>query len=87
MKDRKIHGDSNVWSAAQRKKILRFDAHAGFEGNHRSVGYGKQCSLVWSCVEERGWSRLKKGIDFEVEGQRMKGRLKRMWKSRLRKKV
>ena len=21
-----------------------------------------QCSLVWSCVEERGWPHLKKGI-------------------------
>ena len=21
----------------------------------REDGYGKQCSLVWSCVEERGW--------------------------------
>ena len=29
-KDRKIHGESNVWSAAQRKKkIFEFDAHAG----------------------------------------------------------
>ena len=24
----------------------------------------KQCSLVWSCVEERGWSCLEKGIRF-----------------------
>ena len=29
----------------------------------RSVGYGKQCLLVWSCVE-RGWSRLVKGIRY-----------------------
>ena len=38
---------------AQQKKIYRFDVHAWFEGNNRSVGYGKQCLLVWSCVEER----------------------------------
>ena len=32
MKDRKIHGESNVWSTAQRqKKICGFDAHAGFK--------------------------------------------------------
>ena len=36
----------------------------GFAGNYGSVGYGKQCSLQWSCVEERGWSRLEKGIEF-----------------------
>ena len=53
--DRKIHGESNVWNIAQgQKNIYRFDVHAGFEGNYGSVGYGKQCSLVWSCVEDRG---------------------------------
>ena len=41
-KDRKIHGESNVWCTAQRqKKIYRFDIHAGFEGDYGSVGYGK----------------------------------------------
>ena len=27
-----------------------------FGFNEAIVGYGKQCSLVWSCVVERGWS-------------------------------
>ena len=54
----------------RQKNIYRFDVHAGFEGNCRSIGYGKQCSLVWSCVEERGWSHLKKGIIFR--GRRSK---------------
>ena len=31
-------------------------AMCGLEGNNGSVGYSKQCSLVWSCVE--------KGISF-----------------------
>ena len=47
-----------------RKKICGFVVHAGLEGNYGSVGYGKQCSFEWSCVEERGWSRLKKEIRF-----------------------
>ena len=65
MKDREIHGESNVWSRVQRwKKIYGFDVHAGFELNNRSVGNCKQCSLVWSCVEEREWSRLEKGFRF-----------------------
>ena len=65
MKVRKTNGESNVWSAAQRqKKIYKSHVHAGFEGNHRSVGHGIQCSLLWSCVEERGWSSIKKGIRF-----------------------
>ena len=36
-----------------KKKFYTFDVHAGFEGNNRSVGYGKQWSFVLSCVEER----------------------------------
>ena len=77
--DRKIHCESNVWSIAERpKEIYRFDVHPGFEGNCGSVGYGKKCSLVWSCVEERGWSRLDKGIGFwgwrSREGGESKGR-------------
>ena len=83
-----IHDESNVWSAAQRqKKIYGFDVHSGFEGNYGSVDYGKQCLLAWSCVEVRGWSRLKKrsSLDFEVEGG--KGGVKGHGKSWLRKKV
>ena len=54
MKDRKTHSQSNAWSAAQRhKKIYKYDVHAGHERNYGLVGHGKQCSLVWSCDEER----------------------------------
>ena len=63
MNDMKIHGESNVWSTAQlQKKIYGRDVYVGFELNHRSVCYGKQCTLVWTYVEERGWSCLVKGI-------------------------
>ena len=34
--------------------------------DHRSVGYSKQCSLAWSCVEESGCSCLEKSIKFRV---------------------
>ena len=65
MMDRDIHGESNIWSKAQRqKKINRSDVNVGFELNHRSVGYSKQCSLVLSCVEDTGRSCLLKGIGF-----------------------
>ena len=47
MKDIGIHGDSNVWSTAQRqKKIYEFDVHAWFELNYGSVCYGNQCSFA-----------------------------------------
>ena len=31
------------------------------ELSNKSLGYGNQCSSVWSCVEEGGWSHLGKG--------------------------
>ena len=45
-------------------EIYKFVVHALFEGSCGSFGYGKQCLLIWSCVEERGWSHLKKDIRF-----------------------
>ena len=45
-------------------RSTHFDVHVGFERNHRSIGYGKQCSMVWSCVEENGRSSFEKGIRF-----------------------
>ena len=36
--------------------------YVDLEQNYTSVGHDKQCSLVWSCDEERGWSCLMKGI-------------------------
>ena len=44
MKGRRIHGESNVRSTAQRQNLIR---SAGHEQNRRSDGYGKQCSLAW----------------------------------------
>ena len=41
-----------------------FYVQIGFEWDYWSVGYGKQCLLVWWCVEVRGLSRFEKGITF-----------------------
>ena len=34
------------------------------ERKYELVGYDKKGSLVWTCVEERGWSRLDNGIGY-----------------------
>ena len=79
MRDREIHGESNVRSAALRqRKIYGLDVHVGFEGNYGSVGYGKQCLRK----HVLGWA-----LDFDVEGQRKNGRPKRTWKMLVEKKV
>ena len=79
MKDSIIHGESNVWSAAQRhRKIYGFDVHVGFEWNRRSVGYGNWCGHV---LRKEDGHFLRWALDFEVESQRKNGRLKRAWKN------
>ena len=53
IEDRDIHDVSNVMSTAHRQeRVLRLDVGIWFEQNNRSVGYGKQCVLAWSCVEK-----------------------------------
>ena len=71
-----------MWSAAQRQKnIYGFDVHAGFEGNYGSVGYGKQCCHV---LRREDGHVLRRALEFEVEGQRKKGRPKRTWKKQVK---
>ena len=76
-----------MWSTLQRQKnIYGLDVHAGFEGNYRSIGYGSVHLYGYVLRKEDGHI-LRRALDFEVEGQRKKGRPKRTWKNRLRKKV
>ena len=49
---------------------------------NESVGYGKQCALVWSCVEER-MVISSRALELDTESQRKKGRLKRTWKKQV----
>ena len=67
-----IHGESNVWNAAQ---ILtdEFCVLAGFEGNYRSVGYGKR--WYGNVLRREDGHVLRRALDFEAEGQRKKGRM------------
>ena len=44
-----------MWSRPRRQKEI-WELDVEFERNRASVGYGEQCSLARSCVEERGWS-------------------------------
>ena len=62
MKGREIYGENNVCSAAERYISYGLDATVWFELNNISVGYSKQCVLVWSCVEEGGLSCLYNSI-------------------------
>ena len=72
MKDRKIHGKSNMWTAAQRQKnIYGFDVHAGFEANDRLAMASSVCRDGHMLRREDNYI-LKSALDFEFEGQRKK---------------
>ena len=75
--NRETNGESNVWSTAGRlKRAMDLVMMLGLKEAT------DQCSLVWSCVEEDGHV-LTRALDLAVEGQRKKGRLKRMWKQQV----
>ena len=60
MKDREIHGKSNVWSTAQRKRSTGLMFILGLSETIDQLAmansihwYGHVLSRGWSCVEER----------------------------------
>ena len=82
MKDRKIHGESNVWSAAQsQKKML------GLKEPMDKLSMANSVRLYCHVLRREDVLVLRSVLDFEVEGQRKKCRPKRTLESRLRKKV
>ena len=38
----------------------------------RSVGNGRQCVSLWSCVKEGRWSCFEMTLEFEVESEKRK---------------
>ena len=84
MKDRKIHGESNVWSAAQReRKIYRFNVCAGFEETIDQLAMAHSVHWYGHMLRREDGHVLRRALDFEVEGQNKKGRLKRMGKKQV----
>ena len=69
MKDRNIHGESNVWSTAQRQKKIygSIDDHAGLAMDN---------SVCWFCYVLRQGDGLvlRRALDFEVDDEWKKGK-------------
>ena len=72
-KDRKIHGESNVWSTAQRPTYLMF-----MLGLKETVDQLVMANSVLS-----NGHVLRRALDFEVGCQSKKGRPKRKWKKQV----
>ena len=66
MKDKKIHGENNVWSIAPHIEKHSTISCCCWVCVKKYINWLWQTffSMVWSCVEETGWSCLEKGIRF-----------------------
>ena len=66
-----MHGDSNVWSAAQRQRnIYGFGIHAGFEGNYGSLAMTNSVSWYGHVLRREDGHILRSALDFEFKGGR-----------------
>ena len=79
-KDRKIHGESNVWSADQRqKKIYGFDVHFLFVRNVDQLAMTNNVCWYGHVLRREDGHVLRREFGFEIEGQGNKRRPKRTW--------
>ena len=77
-KDRKIHGESNVWSTAQRqKKINGFDIDVGLTVTMDQMAIANSVHWYGHVLWREDGHVLRRALDFEVECHRKKWRLKR----------
>ena len=83
-KDRRIHGESNVWNTAKRQKRST-DLMFMFWLNETMDQLAMANRVRWyghvlrSLNDHIYW----RALDFEVESQRKKGRPKRTWKRKI----
>ena len=78
-KDRKIYGESNVWSTAQRSKDLML-----MLGLHETIDQlGMANNVHWHCHALREDGHVLRTLDLDVKDQRKKGRSKRIWKKQV----
>ena len=79
-KDRKIHDESNVWSTSERhKKIYSFDFMLGLNDTIDQLAMANSVRWYGHVLTREDGYIMRKALDFEVEGQRKKQRLKRTW--------
>ena len=81
MKNIKIHGESNVWSTAQRqKKIYRLDVYVWLNESIDRLAMTNSVRWYGHVLRREDGHVLRRALDFEVDDQRKKFRLKRTWK-------
>ena len=74
MKDRRIHGESNVWSTAQRQiKIYGFDVHVGLNETMDHFAIANSVRWYGHVLRREDGHVLRRALDFEFEGKRKKG--------------
>ena len=81
MKNREIHGESNVWITAQGSTDL-MSMLCLSEGIDQ-LAMANSVRWYVHVLRREGGHIMRRAFDFEVEGQRKKGRLKRTWKKQI----
>ena len=84
MKDRKTHGESNVWNAAQRQKRSK-DLMLMWGLSETIDVLVMVNSVYWHghVLRREDCHFMRRALDLDVEGQRKKWRSKRTWKKKV----
>ena len=83
-KDRKIHGESNVWSTAQnQKRSMGLMFMLGFNETTDQLAMANSVHWYGHVLRREDGHVLRWALDFEVEGQRKKWRPKRTLKKQV----
>ena len=71
-----------MWSAAQRQQMIYgFVVHAGFEETIDQLAMAN--SVRWYVLRREDGHVLRRALDFDIVGQRKKGRTKRTWRKQV----
>ena len=85
--DRKIHGESDVWSAAKRQKISTdLMLMLGLKETIDQLAMANSVRWHDHVLRREDGHILRRALDFEVEGHRKKRRPKRTWKRQVEEK-
>ena len=78
---RKVHGESNVWSTAQRqKRSMELVFMLGLNETMKQLAISHSVHWYAQVLWREDDHVLRRALYFEVHGQRKKGRLKGTWK-------
>ena len=83
MKDRKIHGESNVWSTPRGRRSTDLMFMLGLKETIDQLTIANSIHGYGHVLRREDGHVLRRALDFEVEGQGKNGSSKRTWKKQI----